>query len=146
MFYIIIILTLIADRVTKLLAIKFLKGETFPIIQDVFHLTYLENRGAAFGIGQNSTWLLTIISLAILAVVIIAYCKIKPKEKTANISTALIISGALGNIIDRVCHGYVVDFLDFRLINFPVFNLADCCIVIGAILFCIYILFIYKED
>lgn len=146
MIYLIILATLITDQITKLLAIKHLKDGTFPIIQDVFHLTYLENTGAAFGIGKNSTWLLTALSLIILAAVIIAYRKYKPKKKTVKVGAALIISGAIGNIIDRVCRGYVVDFLDFRLINYPVFNFADCCIVIGAILFCIYILFIYKED
>ena len=146
MIYIIIILSVIIDRITKILAVKGLKDKSIDIINGVFRLSYVENKGAAFGIGSKSTILLTLFSVLILIGVIFALLKFKPQEKTAKISAALIIGGALGNIIDRVVQGYVVDFLDFYLINYPVFNFADCCIVIGAILFCIYVLFIYKDE
>ena len=145
MIYIIIIISVIIDRITKMLAVKGLKENSIEIIKGVFKLSYVENTGAAFGIGSKSTALLTVFSVIILIVVIGALIKYKPSEKTAKISAALVIGGALGNIIDRILQGYVVDFLDFYLINYPVFNFADCCIVIGAILFCVYMLFIYDD-
>lgn len=145
MIYIIIILSVITDRITKILAVKNLQDKSIEIINGVFRLSYVENTGAAFGIGGKSTALLTVFSVLILIGVIFALVKYKPTEKTAKISASLVIGGALGNIIDRVVQGYVVDFLDFYLINYPVFNFADCCIVVGAILFCIYVLFIYDD-
>ena len=145
MVYIIIILSIIIDRITKILAVKCLKEKSIDIISGVFRLTYVENTGAAFGIGGKSTALLTVISVLILIGVIFALLKYKPEENIAKISAALVIGGALGNIIDRMAQGYVVDFLDFCLINYPVFNFADCCIVIGAFLFCIYVLFVYDD-
>lgn len=145
MIYVIIILSVIIDRITKILAVKGLKDNSIDIIKGIFRLSYVENTGAAFGIGSKSTALLTVFSVLILVLVIGALIKYKPSEKIAKISAALIIGGAIGNIIDRVVQGYVVDFLDFYLINYPVFNFADCCIVIGTILFCIYVLFIYDS-
>lgn len=145
MLYVVMILALAIDQLTKYWASSSLAGKSVPVIQDVFHLTYLENTGAAFGMGQNNNWFFILMSFVILAVIIVLLLKYKPKEPIARISAGLIISGAVGNLIDRLVRGFVVDFLDFRLISFPVFNFADCCIVIGAVLFMVYIFFIYQE-
>ncbi|MEG0894549.1 MAG: signal peptidase II [Oscillospiraceae bacterium] len=122
--------------------------DTVPLINDVFHLTYVENRGAAFGIFQGSVQILSIVNL-ILILVFIGYVLFgKPKSKFVLWSLALIIGGGIGNLIDRLARGFVIDYLDFRLINFAVFNFADMCTVIGTILLMAYIIFFEskKED
>jgi len=104
-----------------------------PLIKGIFHLTLIHNRGAAFGILKNHTPLFIFIS--ILAVILIYFAIQNNKSQKYsfyNISLALILSGALGNLIDRLRLGYVIDFLDFRI--WPVFNVADSAITIGAIL------------
>jgi signal peptidase II len=112
-----------------------------PIIKDVFHLTYVENRGAAFGIFQNSQLLFVVIAVA-ATVVGIYYLHKHKVHIIGKISIVLIISGAIGNMIDRVRIGYVVDFFDFRFIWQYVFNVADIYVVVGTILLCVYLLFI----
>lgn len=132
-----------ADQVIKFWAVESLtKVDTIPLIQDVLHLTYVENYGAAFSILQNKTWFLVgITSLVMVGLVWLLLSK-RVKSNFALWSLALIIAGGIGNLIDRVRQGFVVDYIDFRLINFAVFNLADCCVVIGTIFFAIYILFL----
>lgn len=139
------------DQLTKWLAIEFLKGENpIPIIDKVFELMYLENTGAAFGLGKDHDWMrwvfivLTLLVLIVLTVVLMSGRY--RRYKLVNISGILIIAGGIGNMIDRLFRGYVVDFLYFRLIDFPVFNFADCCVVIGAILLLIFLFFIYSDE
>jgi lipoprotein signal peptidase len=106
-----------------------------PVIAGFFNLTYVENRGAAFGILQGRTTLLiAIVSLVLL--VVIAYLLVgKPQGLSLEISLLLIVAGGAGNLIDRAYRGFVVDYLDFSsLFGFPVFNFADCCVVIGTFL------------
>ncbi len=141
----IITLSIILDRITKALAVKHLMPiDTFPLWEDVFHLTYCENTGAAFSMFSDSTAALTVFSVIIallLGAFLLSQIK-KNKEKTIYLaSIAMIIGGAVGNIIDRILYGYVVDFFDFTLINFAIFNVADCFICVGAGLFCLYLMF-----
>ena len=117
-------------------------GETIPLIKDVFHITYVLNDGAAFSMLQGKTLFLIIFTALIIGAVLVYLFIKKPKDKLLLMSIALILSGAVGNLIDRIMTGHVVDFLDFRLINFPVFNVADCYVTIGAVLLCIYELII----
>ncbi len=137
------------DQWTKMLAVKHLMNqEPYVMIEGVFQLRYLENRGAAFGMmqGQKTFFLIT----ATIAVLLIAYAYFKlPWEKRFHplrVIGLFIAGGAVGNMIDRVVLGYVVDFFYFELINFPIFNVADIYVSCATVLLAILILFYYKED
>lgn len=133
MTWIIIISAIVADRVSKVICRQYLRPlGSIPVIKGVFHLTYVENTGAAFGMLQGNTWFLILTSVLVSAVVAYLIWKVKPENRYVKLSLALILGGALGNLVDRVLLGYVVDFLDFRI--WPVFNIADSCVVVGAIL------------
>ena len=130
------------DIMTKdLVVARIPLGRTIPIIEDVIHFTYVRNTGAAFGIFANNTAALTVVSVVILLALLGGLFCAKPKDESVKLAFCMICSGAVGNLIDRISLGYVVDFIDFRLINFAVFNLADCFVCIGAFLLVIYILF-----
>ena len=128
------ILIICVDQLTKFIIHKnLLLNQSFPIIKGIFHLTLIHNRGAAFGILKNQIPLF--IFTSVLAVILIYLNLRKDKQKKLSVPTlslCLILGGALGNLIDRIFLGYVVDFLDFRV--WPVFNLADSAITVGAIL------------
>lgn len=145
--YILIILSLIGiDQFSKYLALNYLKGvSSIPIISDVFHLTYVENRGAAFGLFQNNQIIFVIVAM-IACIVGLYYLYKKDLNLLAKSSIILLISGAIGNMIDRVRLGFVVDYFDFRIIWEYVFNVADVFVVVGTILLCIYILFFEDKE
>ena len=146
--YSLIILAGIAlDQLTKWLAVKFLSPiDTLPLIDGVLHLTYVENRGAAFGMLANHRWVFIIISTVTIIAMLYVLFSAKLPNKLYTVSVSMIISGGIGNMIDRTLLGYVVDFIDFRLINFAVFNGADSFVCIGAgILILALILDIVKE-
>ncbi len=131
------------DFVSKSIA-KFKLADTYtlPLIKDVFHLTYCENTGAAFSILSGKTLWLTIVPV-IMILAIITYVAVKrPKSNVLLLSVSMIVAGGIGNIIDRIRYGYVVDFFDFRLINFAIFNVADIFVCVGVALLGIYIFFI----
>lgn len=137
----------ILDQFTKWLAVEYLIPiGTVPIIKDALHLTYVENPGAAFGMMQNSRWIFLLVSTVAIIAIIIYLIKFAPKNKLALLSLAFILGGGIGNMIDRVALGYVVDFIDFRLINFAVFNVADSFVCVGAALLIIYVLFIEGKE
>jgi len=121
---------------TKYLAVENLqKISTFPIFEGVLHLTYAENTGAAFSILRGRQDLLIVVT----GMVIVVMCYYFWREKKhmsplANVAMSMVIGGATGNWIDRVMFDYVIDFIDFRLIDFAIFNVADSFIVVGAIL------------
>ncbi len=141
-FFVGVILLLAVDQLSKWVVLHTLTGvESFPLINGVFHLTYCENRGAAFGILQNQVWVFVAITIAVLTAVIYYMLRVRPKNKWLNISLMLLVGGALGNFIDRIYRGYVVDFFDFCLINFPIFNVADCFVVVGAVTLAVYLIF-----
>ncbi len=145
-FAIIVIVLILLDQISKFAAVKYLKPiGNFTVIEGILDFTYVENRGAAFGIMQNHRWIFITVTLIITIALIIYKIKSRPKDKVLNTSLCLIISGALGNLIDRIFRGYVVDMLEVTFIEYPVFNVADCFVVTGAILLSIYILFFYKE-
>lgn len=146
MIYELIIILLIGiDQISKLLALNYLKDiRSIPIIQNVFHLTYVENRGAAFGMFQNNQIVFIIVAV-VASIVGLYYIYKKKLNLLGNISIVLIISGAIGNLIDRVRLGFVVDYFDFRFIWDYVFNVADIFVVVGTILLCIYII-VFEKD
>lgn len=139
----IIILIIAVDQVTKYLATTYLRPiGSIDIVKNIFSLTYVENRGAAFGILQNQRWFFIILTIAICLGMIYFLITQSNTSLFLRISLAMILGGAIGNLIDRIRLGYVVDMLHFTLIDFPVFNVADCFVVVGTILLAYYILFI----
>lgn len=142
-------LLILFDQWTKSLAVTHLMNqEPFVIWKNVFQLRYLENRGAAFGMmqGQQTFFIIS----AVAAVIIIAYIYFKlPWKKHYHPLRAVVLfiaGGAVGNLIDRVKLGYVVDFFYFELIDFPIFNVADIYVTCATIILALLILFFYKED
>lgn len=133
-FFIIAALTII-DQWIKYLTETYLKPiHSYPIIQNVFHLTYGRNTGAAFSILQGKqTFLIILTSITIAALLFYMARNVKDGSILLKLSITFIIGGALGNLIDRVRLNYVVDLYDFILINFPVFNTADIFVVLGTI-------------
>lgn len=128
----------VLDRVTKFLTLKFLFAKGSVSLLPFFSLTYVENRGSAFGLFQNANLFLLILSLFVLLLMFIWRKDIFVLGNWAKCGYYLIFAGALGNIYDRIFLGYVVDFLDFHF--WPVFNIADSSISIGAVLIAISIL------
>lgn len=132
MIFIIVSIILSLDQLTKFLVTKnLLLNQSVPIIKGVFHITLIHNRGAAFGILKNQ--ILLFVFTSIFAIILIYFnLKNNRYKKSYSIFLSLILAGALGNLIDRLFFGFVIDFLDFRI--WPVFNIADSAITIGAIL------------
>lgn len=146
MLQIILIASIIAlDQLTKHFAYIYLRtlpSQSLPIINGVLHFTYVENRGAAFSILQNRRMFFIVITAIFIVFAVYYLIKYRNGNKLLNFSISLILAGAIGNLIDRVINGYVIDFVDFRLINFAIFNIADCADVIGCILLAYYLIFI----
>ena len=119
--------------------------ERNEVIKDFFYITYCENTGAAWGILQNGR--IFFIIMTFIALGFIVFYFFKDKAFIFRLALVFLMSGAVGNLIDRILYGKVVDFLDFYIFkyDFPVFNVADICVNIGTILLIIYLLFIYKE-
>ena len=134
------ILVVILDQLTKLLADHFLNYHDPVAIMPMFNFTLLYNKGAAFSFlssqGGWQRWFFTIVSVVISMVLIIWLKKLKPSQKLLMVAIALILGGAIGNLIDRSMYGYVIDFLDvyYQQYHWPAFNLADSAISIGAAL------------
>ena len=141
MIYVISALLIIIDQATKYITVSKLKPlGSVEIIKGILSFTYVENKGAAFGILQNARWVFIIATIIIIAALIVYKIKFKVKSKIFDCSSALLISGGIANLIDRIFLGYVVDMIEVTFIDYPVFNFADCCVVVGAILLCIYVL------
>lgn len=129
----IIVLGIVIDQITKQLAVKFLSPiDTKPIIEGVLHLTYVENDGAAFGMLDDKRILFMLPSTVMIIGMSLYLYLGYAENRIYAYSVAAIISGGIGNMIDRIALGYVVDFIDFRLINFAVFNGADTFVCVGA--------------
>ena len=144
-----VIVTLIFDQWTKHLAVLHLKDqEPFTIIEGVFKLQYLENRGAAFGLLQDQRLYFYFSMLLITVLVVIFYMRVPMTKKylPLRICTVFILSGGLGNFIDRVRLNYVVDFFYFELIDFPIFNVADIYVTVTMFVLLFLIFFYYKEE
>ena len=133
----------VADLLTKLLAKTHLqKIGTIPLIENVFHLTYVENRGAAFGMLQGQRTFFVLIALVFVVAALWFVVRYKKKTPFLNLGVTFMTAGALGNAFDRISQGFVVDFFDFTLIDFPVFNIADIFVCIGAGILAIFFVFL----
>ena len=143
------LLTLALDQWTKYLASTILRRlESFSLISGVFELRYLENRGAAFGIMQNRQIVFVAGGIIILAVILYLYQNMPftPHYRPLRICAVLLASGAVGNMIDRVKRDYVVDFFYFRLIDFPIFNVADIYVSVATVVLILLVVFYYKDE
>lgn len=137
------------DQYTKVLALTYLKDQKpFVIWDGVFELCYLENRGAGFGILQNRQVFFIIMTAIVLIAVMYIYRRTPDAKRylPLRLTMLLLTAGAIGNMIDRILRGYVVDFFYFSLIDFPIFNVADIYITVTYILLAILLLFYYKDD
>ncbi|WCN39012.1 signal peptidase II [Aneurinibacillus uraniidurans] len=136
LYYMIALVVFLIDQGTKWLIVKSMNiGESIPIWEGVFNLTSHRNRGAAFGILQNRRVFFIVITIVIIIGIIWYMRKIMQESKLLALALALILGGAVGNFYDRLLTGEVVDFFDFTLIHYPIFNVADSAIVIGVGLF-----------
>lgn len=136
------------DQYAKYYAVLRLKNQpAYVLIDGVFELQYLENRGAAFGLLQDQKFFFIFIALLILCVILYVLLKAPYQKRYIKLHMALVLiaSGAVGNMIDRLRYNYVVDFLYFSLINFPIFNVADIYVTLASIYLVILLLFVYKE-
>lgn len=147
-FFLFVLLVLV-DQWTKYLAVLHLKDRApVPIIKDVFELHYLENRGAAFGMLQNQKVFFIFIAVVILAAICYVLFRMPDRKRyrSMNLFCVLIAAGAVGNMIDRFRYDYVVDFLYFVLIKFPIFNVADIYVTCATVLLAVFLLFVYKDE
>ena len=122
-----------ADQAVKYGIASFMEiGESIPVLPGIFHITYIENPGAAFGMFANQRMIFILAALSVIVAVCAAYRRLMDESRTVRWGVALLLGGAVGNLIDRVRTGRVIDFLDFRI--WPVFNIADVGICIGVAL------------
>ena len=146
-FLIILIATVLlvgCDQVVKYWAIDNLKGQAdIALWPGVFELTYVENRGAAFGMLENQRWLFTVLTVIVILGLLFVFFRLGSERKfrLTKVCCVGVLAGAIGNLIDRNTFQYVVDMFYFKLIDFPVFNVADCYVVVCGILFCIVAVF-----
>ena len=135
-----VIVGVLADFFTKRLAVSHLKGEApIPLIRGILRFSYVENPGAAWGMFANHRWVFMVFSVLAIAVIAIYLIRRDPPVLLC-LSLSMIISGGIGNMIDRTFRGVVVDFIEFYLFEFPVFNVADCLVVIGAGLLIVWLI------
>ena len=137
------------DQFTKYLVVGHLKDRpAYVLIRNIFQLEYLENRGAAFGIFQNQRWFFVIMTVVILVIVSWFYGRTPVEKRYLPLRICMIVltAGAIGNFIDRLTRGYVVDFFYFSLIDFPIFNVADIYVTVTFIVLVLLIFFYYKDE
>lgn len=141
---VIAVLIIVADQISKYLVVHSVSVyDTLEVIPKVLDFVYVRNTGAAFSILDNMTWLLGLISIIFCALALVFVIKKKPKDKMLMLSLSMLFGGAMGNGIDRIFRGFVVDFIETAFMNFPVFNIADISITVGAAILIIYIM---KKD
>ncbi len=146
---ILVFILLAIDQFTKYLAVnKLMDKPAFVIINKVLEFDYLENRGVAFGMMQNQKWFILLTTFILLSVVLFLLLRLPENKKYTLLHFVFtaIVAGGIGNMIDRLRLGYVIDFISFVLIDFPTFNVADCYIVCATIVLFIMFIFVYKEE
>lgn len=133
-------LVFIFDQATKLwVRFNFFSGESRPVLQGIFHLTFITNRGSAFGLFPKGGMMFIFLSIfTLLALIILAWRKRNKFSAAVRFSLGLLLGGVCGNLTDRLRFGAVIDFLDFRI--WPIFNVADSCITIGVVIMSLYLM------
>ena len=133
------LLVVLLDYITKrIVSGNMVLYQSIPVIKGVFNITYVKNTGASFGMMAGARWFFVAVTVILIAAVIYYAVKNKITDKLFLVSASFVVGGGIGNLIDRIATGAVVDFFDFCLINFAIFNVADCFVVIGVILMAIY--------
>ena len=144
-----VVILILLDQGTKFWALASLKPiHNMTLVEDFMDLTFVENRGVAFGMFSGQRWFILLLT-GIIAAGLIWFYKAMPKKKEyfpLRVSLVMVLSGAIGNIIDRLFRGYVVDFFEFTFFEWPVFNVADIYVVVGVILLALMILFVVKDE
>ncbi len=135
------------DQLTKWLAVVNLKGsESLMIIDGILSLTYAQNTGAAWSMLSDHQWILiAATSVMLIALMVVLLSGMFKNHKAALVGGVMVAAGGIGNLIDRIFRGFVVDFIKTEFMDFPIFNIADCLIVVGAIWLFVYFVFIYSE-
>ena len=134
------------DQIVKNWAEEVLTKGEIAVIEDVLYFKYAENTGVAFSMFSDSRWMLIGVTSVMLIVVLAFFLSGKVTDKLEQFSLALILAGGVGNLIDRISLGYVIDFIDVRIINFAIFNIADICICVGAFLLCVAVYISDKKE
>lgn len=149
-FYALAVILLTAlDQFTKILAVEHLQdGGSVTVIPHILSLYYLENKGAAFGIFQNGTVFFAAMTVLLLIFLLVCFARIPEKARyiPMRVIAIAIAAGAIGNLIDRIVQGYVVDFFQFTFIQFPIFNVADIYVTVSAIILFILVMFYYTDE
>ena len=143
----IVIISVVLDQISKYIVSSNMEiGESFGLVKYILNITYWRNSGAVFGILKDHRWVFMIASIiAIIAMTAVLIYFIKNKSfMWMQAALALILGGGIGNMIDRLSQGYVVDFLEFDFVNFAIFNIADSCVTVGCVIFIIFM--IIKRD
>ena len=145
-YFILAAVLVVLDQVVKLLIRHNLAlGESVTLIPGVMDLTYVQNTGAAFSLFREHTWILAVISLVVAILIVIALLRRVFTKPFGIISLAVVLAGAVGNLIDRVFLHFVTDMFKTTFMNFAVFNVADICVVLGGIAVCVYVIFFYEK-
>lgn len=143
LFFLLMAGVILADQLTKILALQYLAPVgSYPLWEDVLHLTYVENTGAAFGMLKDHRWVFLVISTVALGGMIVYMFLNKNRHPLETVAVAFIVGGGIGNMIDRAARGFVVDFVDVKCIPFwkYIFNVADIFVCVGCGLFILYVL------
>ena len=146
LYYLIAIFLIVIDQLVKWWVRGAIPlGESIPFIPHLMDLTYVQNTGAAFSSFAGLTWLLALVSLIATVVIALLLRRDFFPSPLGRFTLALLLSGAAGNLIDRVFLGFVTDMFQTTFINFAVFNVADICVVLGGIALCVYVVFFFEK-
>lgn len=147
-YFIITALVILGDFITKRFALRLATTGEIKLIKDVLHFTYTENRGIAFGAFSGGRIFFIVLTVLLVGVILLYMLKHTKEKKTRwlKIGVALTVGGAIGNLIDRIILGYVIDFINFEIINFPVFNVADIAVCVGVALIAVHLLFFDESE
>lgn len=141
----VVLFVVFIDQLSKFYIQKYMVlGMSIPVVEDAFHITYVLNPGAAFGLFEHQTLFFLVVAVCLVASAIYFYPRIPEQYRLLRLGIGLLVGGAIGNVIDRIKTGYVVDFFDFRI--WPVFNIADTAIVCGVGCIIFTMIYLYKED
>ncbi len=142
---IVAVILVAVDQIVKNWAAETLVNGDITVIKDVLYLKYAENTGVAFSMFSDNRWILVGVTSLMLVVVLAFFLSGKTDGKLELLSLSLLLAGGVGNLIDRISLGYVIDYIDVRIINFAIFNIADICICVGAFLLCVAVYFSDKK-
>ena len=135
------VFAVVLDQITKLLVVqRIAENASAEGIRGVFRLTYVKNSGAAFGMFANHRWVFLIFSVVAIVAILLYVWKTKPKSLWVRLGLGMILGGGIGNMIDRVRFGYVVDFIDLSFMRFAIFNVADSFVTVGCVLLFVWLI------